>query len=204
MASNISGDGLSAADLVAADQALAGAAGVSHNVLDWLEAQMRGGSTWAQAVTALQAAWPAKLQPSAAALAAWQANVTARASAKAQATGTATCTGVVAGDKLTIQGVDFTAVAANPVGNQFAVGADDPTTAANLAAAITASPTWDVAGAAGLGGLVYATSAGNVVTVASVESGLPGNTITLAQTGGHIGLSAATLTGGTDSTTQAY
>jgi hypothetical protein len=110
----------------------------------------------------------------------------------AKATGTATLTGVVATDKLTVAGVDFTAVAANPAANQFAVGASDNATAANLAAAIEASVTAAVAG------VVTATVVDNIVTVTADSPGTAGNALTLAQTGGHIAVSAGTLAGGTD------
>ena len=107
------------------------------------------------------------------------------------ATGTATLASVVATDKLTINGVDFTAVASGATGNQFNVGVDDTATAANLAAAVNASTTSLVQG------YVTATSAAAVVTVTAMMPGLCGNTQTLAQTGGHITLSASRLTGGT-------
>jgi hypothetical protein len=105
------------------------------------------------------------------------------------ASGTATCASVVAGDKLTVAGVDFTAVAAAPAVNEFKVGGTDAATAANLAAAINAAQ---------YAGLVpvIATVAAAVVTVISVVPGVPGNSVTLAQAGGHITVSGAVLAGG--------
>ncbi len=107
-----------------------------------------------------------------------------------RATGTATCTGVAPGQTLVVNGVAFTAVAASPGPGQFLVGASDVATAANLAAAIATSRL------AGVVGAVTATAATNVVTIVSIVTGPAGNTIALAQAGGAIALSGATLAGG--------
>jgi hypothetical protein len=161
-------------------------------------------SAWAYAVALLQAGTPQKLQPSSTALAGWQAFVTTRASKTGAASVTATLSGVVATDKLTVGGVDFTAVAASPGANQFLVGASNTATASTLADAINASTTKRVAGDDGLGGPVYAVARAAVVFVFSTMSGVAGNGIPVTQTGGHITLSAAALAGGLDSTLAAY
>jgi phage tail sheath gpL-like len=107
-----------------------------------------------------------------------------------RASGTLTLASVVATNSCVINGVTFTAVASGATGNQFNVGVDDPTTAANLAAAINASIT------AFVSGYVVATSSGAVVTVLSVFYALAGNMITLAG-GTNITASGSKLTGGT-------
>jgi S-layer protein len=116
--------------------------------------------------------------------------------AAAAASGTATLVDVVAGNKLTIAGVDFTAVAADPGANEFVVG-DGPTkdndTATNLATAINASTSEGVAG------VVTATPSTNTVIVAADASGVLGNTITFTKTGDPITVTGSgTLEGGLD------
>ena len=109
------------------------------------------------------------------------------------ATGTATLSGVVAGDKLTIAGHDFACVASGATGNSFNVGLTDTASATNLAAAINGSVT------TGIAGVVRAGNANSaVLTVTAMVSGIAGNSISLAQTGGHITVPVATLGSGTD------
>jgi endonuclease YncB( thermonuclease family) len=108
-------------------------------------------------------------------------------SAPAAASGTATCASVIAGDKLTVAGRAFTAVAASPGEFQFLVGADDAACAASLAIAITQQR--DLIG-------VSAVAASAVVTITATSVGIAGNAITLAQTGDTITVSGEALTGG--------
>lgn len=113
------------------------------------------------------------------------------------ASGTFTLDTVIATDKVSINGVDFTAVASGATGNQFNVGADDEETAANLAAAINASAT------ALVSGYVTASASGEVVTVTSAFYGLAGNQTTIASADATITASGARLTGGAaDATAQ--
>jgi S-layer protein len=116
--------------------------------------------------------------------------------AAAAASGTATLVDVVAGNKLTIAGVDFTAVAAAPGANEFVVG-DGPTkdndTATNLATAINASISEGVAG------VVTATPSTNTVVVTADAAGVAGNSITFTKTGDPITVTGSgTLEGGLD------
>jgi phage tail sheath gpL-like len=110
-----------------------------------------------------------------------------------QASGTLTGTSVVATDKVTINGVDFTCVASGATGNQFNVGASDTLTMAALAAAINASVT------AKIDGYVTASAAANVVTVTAVAYGLSGNMFTLTSADATIVASGSGfLTGGAE------
>jgi hypothetical protein len=68
-----------AAALITADQALPAEAGLNDDDVKFLVLAVKGGQTYAQATAALIAGQPQKLQPGAAALAAWQAEVTRRA-----------------------------------------------------------------------------------------------------------------------------
>ena len=77
----------------------------------------------------------------------------------------------------------------------FAPGALNLTaSAANLAAAIAGSAT------SGVHNVVTATSALAVVTVKAVSVGVAGNAIPVTETGGHITVATATLSGGTNAT----
>lgn len=109
------------------------------------------------------------------------------------ASGTATISaGLAAGEKVTVAGVDFVAVASGATGNQFNVGANENAAAANLAAAITACATYPIQQ------LVEATASNNVVTVNARTGGVAGNAITLAKTGSHVSVSGAALANGAD------
>jgi hypothetical protein len=106
-----------------------------------------------------------------------------------QAFGTITLAAMVAGDTITINGVVFTAETSGATGNQFNVGASDTITAANAAKAINASVTANVLG------VVFATSASNVVTITAVQPGLQGNMNTLAISA-HGAVASASTTAG--------
>ena len=113
------------------------------------------------------------------------------------ATGTVTfVTGApVNGDKVTVNGTDFTfkTVPTPGVVTEMAIPASINAAAAALAAAITGAP----------GVAATAVAAGAVVTVTSIDKNANGNLITLARTfvtAANCTLSGATLTGGTNPT----
>lgn len=96
------------------------------------------------------------------------------------------------GDTIVIGGVVLTAVAAAPGVDEFLIGADEATTAANIASAIT-DPTnsFDT--------IVTATADGvDIVTLVTVVAGSAGNAVTLTVTGTGLTPSGALLTGGLD------
>lgn len=103
----------------------------------------------------------------------------------------ATFASVVNTNTLVIGGVTITATSGTPTSVQFKVGGTDTVTAANAAATINALTT--------LNKMVFATSAGAVLTINSLFPGTIGNMITTTATGGTITV-AATLAGGTDGT----
>lgn len=96
------------------------------------------------------------------------------------------------GDQILLNGIPLTAVAAAPGVNQFLIGGDEFTTAANIASAINnPANSFDT--------FVSATSGGSdVVTIRAVAAGTVGNAITLSVTGSGMTASGATLTGGVD------
>jgi hypothetical protein len=96
------------------------------------------------------------------------------------ANGTATLLSVVAGNKLTINGVDFTAVDSNPGDDEFLITGTDDQDAAALAAAINASTS------EGVEGIVTATPSANTVVITADVAGAAGNDITFTQTGDPI------------------
>ena len=104
-------------------------------------------------------------------------------------------TAIVAGDLITINGTNLTAVAGAPGVDQFQIVAgDDTATAANIAAAINDPGNSFTT-------IVTAISILNTVTVYAVPAGVAGNAITLAVTVaviGSISVSGATLSGGVD------
>lgn len=111
------------------------------------------------------------------------------------ASGTLTGTAVVAGATATV-GVQTFTNAAVPVGaNQFAVGASDSATMANLGNAINAHPL--------LVNIASATVLANVVTVHSSVAGTYGNAIQLVGSA-TIAASGATLTGGVEGAGASY
>ncbi len=112
----------------------------------------------------------------------------------AKATGTATCTSVVAADTITINGIVYTAVTGvKPDNTKFSVDTGDNETATDLADSIKN----DVrVGIDEVDIDVNASVISNIVTITSKAGGVSGNNITLAQTGGTIALSGAALTGG--------
>lgn len=96
-------------------------------------------------------------------------------------------------DVITISNVNFTAVATGATGNQFNVGSDATTQAANLAAAVNGSVTALIAG------YVTASSALGVCTITSTNYGIYGNTLTMAKgldAGTVVTVSGSKLTGG--------
>lgn len=96
------------------------------------------------------------------------------------------------GDTVVINGLPLTAVAAAPGVDQFLIGGDEFTTAANIAAALNSAPnSFDT--------IVSASSAGtDTVTIRAVVAGAAGNAITLSVTGAALTASGATLVGGVD------
>ena len=105
---------------------------------------------------------------------------------------------VVAGNKVTINGYDFTATAGTPTSAQFKTDADSSVVAANLANAITNStdPLID--------GIVTATSLNNVVTVTAVTTdAATGNALTFTAVGAPLALTptTGTLSNGVDTAT---
>jgi len=109
------------------------------------------------------------------------------------ATGTATLLVVQAGDTVTINGLQYLAVAGAKANNaQFSVDGTDTVDAADLADSINN----DVR--AGTIGDVSATSSLGVVTITTDVLGTAGNAVTLAETGTTITISGATLSGGVD------
>lgn len=96
------------------------------------------------------------------------------------------------GDELVIGGVTLTGTAGAPGVDEFLIGADEYTTAANIASAIND-------GANSFTGIVTATSGGtDICTLKSVDAGAAGNSTTLTTTSAALTLSGATLSGGLD------
>lgn len=119
-----------------------------------------------------------------------------------KATGTAALASLVAGDQVVISGKIFQAVTGTTPGNggegsagtwYFGIGANDTESGENLAAVVNHR--------FGLiPGGVTATESTGTVTLKAVQEGTVGNAITLTEStsGARITLSAATLTGGTN------
>ena len=96
------------------------------------------------------------------------------------------------GDTVVINGLPLTAVAAAPGVDEFLIGADEFTTAANIASALN-NPVNS------FDGIVSASAGGtDTVTIRAVVAGAAGNAITLSVTGVGMTASAATLLGGVD------
>lgn len=96
------------------------------------------------------------------------------------------------GDTVLIGGVPLTAVAAAPGVDEFLIGGDELTTAANIASALNdPANSFDAVVTADAGGT-------DTVTIRAVVAGAAGNAITLSVTGVGMVASAATLTGGVD------
>lgn len=101
-----------------------------------------------------------------------------------------------AADTLTINGQAMTFEAGAPADStQAMIGGTTAATAANIAAAINAEN--DEADRYG----VFATVAGNVVSVYAAAEGAEGNAVTLAKSGTNPTLSGANLSGGGDNST---
>lgn len=97
-----------------------------------------------------------------------------------------------AGDTIEIDGNVLTAVAGAPATDEFTIGADEYTTAANIATAINdPGNSFSTVVSASAGG-------SDTVTIKAVDPGTVGNTITLAATGVALAASGATLAGGAD------
>jgi phage tail sheath gpL-like len=95
------------------------------------------------------------------------------------ASATATFSGVVATDSISINGTAFACVNSGATNNQFNKGADDAASAVNCAAKINAISSTV---------LVTASAAAGVITLTALHSGVLGNAITIAQSGNHITL----------------
>lgn len=102
-----------------------------------------------------------------------------------------------AADTLTINGVAFTARAANPAANEFVLSSVAATNATNLAAAINASVTAKVKG------VVFAVAAGAVITIYAVDPGAGANLYTVTESMANFTLAGAAtaLAGGTNPNT---
>ena len=102
----------------------------------------------------------------------------------------------VAGDIVTIESVNFEAVASSPTGDQWLLGATNTANATNLAAAINASV--NVA----IDGIVTATATKDKVAITADTAGAAGNSLTLTLTLSAAGITVlpvgGTLTGGAD------
>lgn len=119
-----------------------------------------------------------------------------------EATGTVTCSTVLAGDTVTINGTVFTAVTGAAGANQFdRTPGTDITTATNLVTAINLVTNW-VGTPPVVASNVGGTSAIVTITAASVGTG--GNAITLASSGATLTVSGATLSGGLNADTSGY
>lgn len=96
------------------------------------------------------------------------------------------------GDTVLINGIPLTAVAGPPGVDQFQIGANEFTTASNIAVALNAiANSFDL--------LVSATTSGtDTVTIRAVAAGAAGNLITLGTTGAALTPSGAFLAGGVD------
>jgi phage tail sheath gpL-like len=117
------------------------------------------------------------------------------------ASGTITFSGTgAADDTVLINGVEFTAVAADPSGNQYLIGADEVATAEDLRRSINASAS------ALVRDHVVASAAAGVLTITAKKPGLSGNCITIAEgvdDGDEMEASGARLEGGTEETAPA-
>lgn len=109
------------------------------------------------------------------------------------ATGTVTFSTAVpaVNDTVTINGVAITLKASGATGNQVNIGADLPSTAANLRDFVNAN-------ASAL--TVNATASAGVTTLIANATGTGGNSIALAKSGTNIAVSGATLANGTSAT----
>lgn len=95
------------------------------------------------------------------------------------------------GDTVVLNGTPLTAVVGAPGVNQFTIGADEFTTAANIASAINDPLNFFPFVSASSGGT-------DTVTIKAAVTGAVGNAITLSTTGGAMVPSGATLAGGAD------
>lgn len=102
-----------------------------------------------------------------------------------------------AADTVTINGVAFTARAANPAANEYVLSSTAATNATNLAAAINASTT------AKIKGTVFALAVGAVITIYAVDPGQGGNLFTCSESTANFTFAGAAtaLSGGTNPNT---
>lgn len=109
-----------------------------------------------------------------------------------RASGTVTAASVLAADTVTINGVVFTAQAAEDIGAaEFSQGGTDTQTAASLVACINGSTD------AAISGVVKASNSTGVVTITTLEGGEEQNDIALASSNGtRLAVSGETLSGG--------
>lgn len=115
-----------------------------------------------------------------------------------EATGTiAMTTNPANNDTVTVNGIAITFVTASPTGNEVLIGGTAAQTAVNLNTFLQASISPNIQAA------TYSVVT-NVVSVTYGTPGTAGNAFTLAETGGHITVSGANLTGGTNPSTVSY
>lgn len=108
-----------------------------------------------------------------------------------QSTATITSTGSASnGETMSIANVTFTAETSGAVGNQFNISGTPTTQAANMVAAINASPN--------LAGIVTASNVAGVVTLTAVAPGTLGNGFQLSEALTNV--TATQFTGGVDGT----
>jgi len=104
-----------------------------------------------------------------------QMQVQVNSAASVAATGTITAATPVANDTVTIAGTALTATASTQNASNFAIGATNTITAANIATCINASA---------INTYVFASSVGAVVTLTASRPGVLGNLVTLVSSNG--------------------
>ena len=116
------------------------------------------------------------------------------------ATGTVTVISPLAGDNVTINGLQYTGVAGTKSDNtEFTINGGNTAIAADLADSINNDTR------TGTLGTVSATSALSVVTLTSSQEGTAGNSVTLATSSATtLTISGATFSGGVDATPNVY
>lgn len=166
--------------------------GVSHNVsgLDFtLQTNLNGvASVISAALTGSTCTWDGS-----------KFTITATSTgAGAKASGTITLnTNPVNGDTLTVDGTLITFVSAGPIGSQVLIGSTVTDTSNNLQTFLSSSVDANIS-------LATYVTVSLVTTVTYKVTGTAGNAFTLAKVSAHITLSAATLSGGTTTSTIGY
>ncbi len=102
------------------------------------------------------------------------------------------------GDTVTVDGTAVTFVPSSPTGNQVVIGATTADTSVNLLAFLQSSLDTNISKAN------YSAPSAPTIAVAFKSAGTAGNAFTLAQTGGRISVSGATLSGGTQPSSVGY